>query len=87
MYTEIFTFGWLVNPTWCTLSVSFIKQEEKPDVPKAYLEEAPVATDLLDKVRTAYGEAVLTGSAEAAQQVIDQGLLSGIIPSKHYLED
>jgi methanogenic corrinoid protein MtbC1/DNA-binding XRE family transcriptional regulator len=45
-----------------------------------------VATELIERVRASYGEAVLAGNADVAQQVIDQGLLSGIIPSKLYLD-
>jgi methanogenic corrinoid protein MtbC1/DNA-binding XRE family transcriptional regulator len=45
-----------------------------------------VATELIEKVRASYGEAILAGNADGAQQVIDQGLLSGIIPSKLYLD-
>ncbi len=45
-----------------------------------------MATELIERVRASYGEAVLAGNADVAQQVIDQGLLSGIIPSKLYLD-
>jgi methanogenic corrinoid protein MtbC1/DNA-binding XRE family transcriptional regulator len=45
-----------------------------------------VVTDILSKLRAAYAEAVLDGKAEEAQRVLDQGLASGVIPSKLYLE-
>lgn len=45
-----------------------------------------MSAELIGKVRTAYSDAVLSGNPDAAQQAIDQGLLSGIIPSKLYLE-
>lgn len=45
-----------------------------------------MGTDILTKLREAYGTAVLSGSADDAAQIIEQGLASGIIPSKLYLE-
>ncbi len=45
-----------------------------------------MVTDILSKLRAAYAEAVLDGKAEEAQRVLDQGLASGVIPSKLYLE-
>jgi len=38
------------------------------------------------RLRENYTNAILGGSAEQAQRVIDQGLASGVIPSKLYLE-
>jgi hypothetical protein len=45
-----------------------------------------VVTDILGKLRNAYATAVLEGSADEAQRVMDQGLASGVIPSKLYLD-
>jgi MerR family transcriptional regulator, light-induced transcriptional regulator len=45
-----------------------------------------VGTEILSKLRDSYREAVLSGNADSASQVIDQGLSSGIIPSKLYLD-
>jgi methanogenic corrinoid protein MtbC1/DNA-binding XRE family transcriptional regulator len=45
-----------------------------------------VVSDLLAKLRTAYASAVLEGHADEAQKVLDQGLASGVIPSKLYLD-
>ena len=45
-----------------------------------------MGTDILGKLRSAYGAAVLDGNADEAQRVLDQGLASGIIPSKLYLD-
>lgn len=43
-------------------------------------------TDILSKLRNAYCEAILDGSAERAEKVIDNGLAAGVIPSRLYLE-
>ena len=45
-----------------------------------------MSPDVLSKLREAYSVAILEGSAERANQVIDQGLAGGVIPSKLYLE-
>jgi methanogenic corrinoid protein MtbC1/DNA-binding XRE family transcriptional regulator len=45
-----------------------------------------VVTDILTKLRSAYATAVLEGNADEAQRVLDQGLASGVIPSKLYLD-
>lgn len=45
-----------------------------------------VGAEILSKLRESYRDAVLSGSSDRAQQVIDQGLASGIIPSKLYLD-
>jgi methanogenic corrinoid protein MtbC1/DNA-binding XRE family transcriptional regulator len=45
-----------------------------------------VVTDILSKLRSAYAAAVLEGNADEAHRVLDQGLASGIIPSKLYLD-
>ena len=45
-----------------------------------------MVTDILTKLRSAYATAVLEGNADEAQKVLDQGLASGIIPSKLYLD-
>lgn len=42
--------------------------------------------EILAKLRERYVAAILEGSADRAQSVIDQGLAAGIIPSKLYLE-
>jgi methanogenic corrinoid protein MtbC1/DNA-binding XRE family transcriptional regulator len=51
-----------------------------------YFRERFVGTDILSRLRDSYGAAVLSGSADEAQRVIDQGLSNGVIPSKLYLE-
>jgi methanogenic corrinoid protein MtbC1/DNA-binding XRE family transcriptional regulator len=45
-----------------------------------------VVTDILTKLRSAYATAVLDGNADEAHKVLDQGLASGVIPSKLYLD-
>jgi methanogenic corrinoid protein MtbC1/DNA-binding XRE family transcriptional regulator len=40
----------------------------------------------IQKLREAYITAVLSGSAEQAHRVVDQGLAAGVIPSKLYLD-
>jgi methanogenic corrinoid protein MtbC1/DNA-binding XRE family transcriptional regulator len=45
-----------------------------------------VPSEIIAKVRDAYCAAVLDGNADAAVRAIDQGLASGIIPSKLYLD-
>lgn len=45
-----------------------------------------VANDLLSRLRDSYRDAILAGNSDAAHQIIDQGLASGIIPSKLYLD-
>ncbi len=45
-----------------------------------------MVTDILSKLRSAYAAAVLDGSADEAHRVLDQGLASGVIPSKLYLD-
>lgn len=45
-----------------------------------------VGTEILSRLRGAYRDAVLAGNSDSAHQVIDQGLASGIIPSKLYLD-
>jgi methanogenic corrinoid protein MtbC1/DNA-binding XRE family transcriptional regulator len=45
-----------------------------------------VGLEILAKLRERYVAAILEGSADRAQSVIDQGLAAGIIPSKLYLE-
>jgi methanogenic corrinoid protein MtbC1/DNA-binding XRE family transcriptional regulator len=45
-----------------------------------------MGTDIIAGLRQRYSEAILAGSSEQAQSVIDQGLAAGIIPSKIYLE-
>lgn len=45
-----------------------------------------MVADILAGLQQRYCEAILAGSAEQAQKVIDQGLAAGIIPSKIYLE-
>ena len=45
-----------------------------------------MSPEILAKLREAYGKAILGGNAEQATEVIDQGLASGIIPSKLYLD-
>jgi methanogenic corrinoid protein MtbC1/DNA-binding XRE family transcriptional regulator len=45
-----------------------------------------MGVEAISKTREAYCQALLEGSAERAAQVIDQGLASGIIPSKVYLD-
>ena len=45
-----------------------------------------MVTDILGKLRSAYAAAVLEGNADDAHRVLDQGLASGIIPSKLYLD-
>jgi methanogenic corrinoid protein MtbC1/DNA-binding XRE family transcriptional regulator len=45
-----------------------------------------VSPEIITKVREAYSIAVLDGDAEAAGRVVDQGLASGVIPSKLYLD-
>ena len=45
-----------------------------------------MVTDILTKLRSAYATAVLEGNADEAQRVLDQGLASGVIPSKLYLD-
>lgn len=42
--------------------------------------------ETVQKLRESYTTAVLSGSAEQAQRVVDQGLAAGVIPSKLYLE-
>lgn len=42
--------------------------------------------EILAKLRERYVAAILEGSADRAQSVIDQGLAAGIIPSKLYLD-
>jgi methanogenic corrinoid protein MtbC1/DNA-binding XRE family transcriptional regulator len=43
-------------------------------------------TDILSKLRNSYCEAILEGSAEKGEKVIDNGLAAGVIPSRLYLE-
>jgi methanogenic corrinoid protein MtbC1/DNA-binding XRE family transcriptional regulator len=43
-------------------------------------------TDILSKLRNSYCEAILEGSAERGEKVIDNGLAAGVIPSRLYLE-
>ena len=45
-----------------------------------------MVTEILTRLRAAYADTVLAGNADEAQRVIDQGLASGIIPSKLYLD-
>ena len=45
-----------------------------------------MGTDILSKLREAYLNAGLAGNSDEATRVIDQGLASGIIPSKLYLD-
>jgi methanogenic corrinoid protein MtbC1/DNA-binding XRE family transcriptional regulator len=45
-----------------------------------------VGTEILTKLRSAYATAVLEGNADEAHRVLDQGLASGVIPSKLYLD-
>ncbi|MEY4668993.1 MAG: hypothetical protein RL518_1692 [Pseudomonadota bacterium] len=45
-----------------------------------------MVSDILSKLREEYAAAVLDGNADEAQRVLDQGLASGVIPSKLYLE-
>ena len=45
-----------------------------------------MGTDILTKLRSAYATAVLDGNADEAHRVLDQGLASGVIPSKLYLD-
>ncbi len=45
-----------------------------------------MVTDILTKLRSAYATAVLDGNADEAHKVLDQGLASGVIPSKLYLD-
>ncbi len=45
-----------------------------------------MGADILAKLRDSYREAVLSGSADQASRVIDQGLANGVIPSKLYLD-
>jgi methanogenic corrinoid protein MtbC1/DNA-binding XRE family transcriptional regulator len=45
-----------------------------------------VTPELLTKVREAYATAALAGNVEASERAVDQGLASGIIPSKIYLD-
>lgn len=45
-----------------------------------------MGTDILAKLRSAYATAVLEGNADEAHRVLDQGLASGVIPSKLYLD-
>ena len=45
-----------------------------------------MVTDVLSKLRSAYATAVLDGNADEAHKVLDQGLASGVIPSKLYLD-
>lgn len=45
-----------------------------------------VETDIISKLRGAYCDAILSGSAELAQKVIDNGLAAGVIPSRLYLD-
>jgi len=45
-----------------------------------------VGLEILAKLRERYVAAILEGSADRAQSVIDQGLAAGIIPSKLYLD-
>lgn len=42
--------------------------------------------DTIQRLRESYTSAILSGSAEQAQRVVDQGLAAGVIPSKLYLE-
>jgi methanogenic corrinoid protein MtbC1/DNA-binding XRE family transcriptional regulator len=42
--------------------------------------------ETVQKLRESYTTAILSGSAEQAQRVVDQGLAAGVIPSKLYLE-
>ena len=45
-----------------------------------------MGTDILSKLRDSYLNAVLAGNSDEATRVIDQGLASGVIPSKIYLD-
>lgn len=45
-----------------------------------------MVTEILTRLRATYADTVLAGNADEAQRVIDQGLASGIIPSKLYLD-
>ena len=45
-----------------------------------------MVTDILSKLRNAYATAVLEGNSDEAHRVLDQGLASGVIPSKLYLD-
>ncbi len=45
-----------------------------------------MGTEILTKLRSAYATAVLEGNADEAHRVLDQGLASGVIPSKLYLD-
>ena len=49
-------------------------------------ERQALGAETIAKLRSEYCEAILTGSSEAAQKVIDHGLAAGVIPSRLYLE-
>ena len=43
-------------------------------------------TDIIAKLKGSYCDAILEGSAERAEKVIDSGLAAGVIPSRLYLD-
>jgi methanogenic corrinoid protein MtbC1/DNA-binding XRE family transcriptional regulator len=43
-------------------------------------------SETISKIRNDYTETILSGDAERAHKVIDQGLAAGVIPSRLYLE-